>query len=285
MEICSECYPCLLKQAVDTLKIIGSNEEDKKETIKQVLTYLASAPSNLPPPYISRRVYKIVSDVTGVADPYAEVKKKSSLMVLGMLPILRERVKGAEDPIYEAFRLAIIGNIIDYGAGKSFTLEDISFFGNIPIKINHYDDFLKDLKKAKTVLYIGDNAGEVVFDLLALEVLSNLNKKVYFAVRTRPIINDVTKDDAEYVGVGRYAEIIDSGSDAPGVALDVVTPRFKSLLEEADLVISKGQGNFETLETYKRDDIYFLLRVKCEVVAKMLKANIGDIIIAKKGKI
>ncbi|MGB9667327.1 MAG: damage-control phosphatase ARMT1 family protein [Thermosulfidibacteraceae bacterium] len=285
MEIHSECYPCLVKQALDTLKIIGIDEELKKSIIVEVLVQLASSPTNYPPPYVSRRIYSICASRTGIRDPYHEIKKKSNLMVFGLLSLLRDKVKQSEDPVFEALRMTIVGNIIDYGAGRSFTLEDVSLFDRIPIAINHYDYFIEDLENSSTILYIGDNAGEIVFDRLFIEVLSNLNKKVYFAVRGKPIINDITMEDAIFVGIDRYAEIVDSGSDAPGVALDVATPRFKSLLDKADLVISKGQGNFETLENYKRDRLYFLLRVKCEVVAKILKAKIGDIIIARSDKI
>lgn len=283
MEIHSECYPCIVKQALDTLKLIPIDEETRKNIMVDVIGKLAILPTNLPPPYISRKIYAICSQRAGVKDPFYEIKRKSNLMVLGILPLLRDRVKNSEDPLFEAIKLAIVGNIIDYGAGRTFTLEDISSFDSIPIRINHYASFVEDLKDSKDILYIGDNAGEVVFDLILVELLSNLNKKVYFAVRGKPIINDVTVDDAKFVGMDRYAEIVDSGSDAPGVALDVVTDRFKDLLRNADIVISKGQGNFETLEDYKRDRLYFFLRVKCDVVARLLNANVGDIIIARKG--
>lgn len=223
----------------------------------------------MPPPYLSREFYNIISNEFGVEDPYKEIKRESNELVLRLLPELKRRVEEAKDPLFEAVRLAIIGNIIDFGASQNFTLEDIDAFEEIPITINHYQELKNDLESAKTVLYIADNAGEVVFDRLLVEQLYNMGKRIFFAVRSRPIINDATKEDALVAGIDNFAEIVDSGSDAPGIVIDKVTEKFKHLFRDVDVVISKGQGNYETLDDIPRE-VYFLLRAKCPVVASSL---------------
>ncbi len=282
MVIHSECYPCFLRQVLNACKVIGSDESEKKRVLKEVLAYLKDAPDNLPPPYLSRDVYNIISRITGVEDPYYEIKKESNRMALKLYPELKKRVKAAQDPLFEAVKIAIIGNIIDFGAGHNFTLEDIASFENIPIGINHYSYLKEDISSAKTVLYIGDNAGEVVFDRILLEELYSMGKKIFFAVRAKPIINDATVSDALEAGIQQFAEIVDSGSDGPGIVFDRVTEEFKHLFRDCDVVISKGQGNFETLEDIPRR-VYFLLRTKCDVVASILGTRLGDIVILKGG--
>ena len=283
MEINSECFPCFLKQVLNVCDVIKLKEEERKEIMREVLSYLSTASYNMPPPYLSRDVYNIISKITGVSDPYEEIKRESNKFALSLYPKLKERVKKAEDPLFEAVRLAIIGNIIDFGAAHNFSLEDIKSFESIPIGINHYDYLKKDINQAKSVLYIADNAGEVVFDRILVEELAAKGKKVFFAVRSKPIINDATFQDAVEAGIHHYAEIIDSGSDAPGILLNKVTERFKHLFRDCEVVISKGQGNFETLEDIPRR-VYFLLRTKCDVVASTLGTNLGDIVILKGGR-
>ena len=258
-------------------------EKEAKGILKKVMSFLSTAPDHFPPPYLSRDVYGIIARHVGVEDPYREIKRESNRMALKLLPELRRLVSQAEDPLFEAVRVAIVGNIIDFGASQSFTLEDLSSFGRIPIAVNHYPDLKEELEKARVVLYIGDNAGEVVFDRVLVEQLVERGKKVYFAVRSRPIINDATLEDALEAGLDALAEIVDTGSDAPGIVLEKATERFKHLFRDAHVVISKGQGNFETLEDVPRR-VYFLLRAKCPVVASKLSANIGDIVIYKGGR-
>ncbi len=258
-------------------------ENKKKKILKEVLSYLKDAPDNLPPPYLSRDVYNIISQCTGIEDPYFEIKKESNRMALKLYPKLKAKVKEASDSLFEAVKIAIIGNIIDFGAGHNFSLEDVASFENIPIGINHYQFLKEDILFGKTVLYIADNAGEIVFDRILVEELFSLGKKVFFAVRSKPIINDATIEDALEAGIQEFAEIIDSGSDGPGIILDKVTERFKHLFRDCDVIISKGQGNFETLEDIPRR-VYFLLRTKCDVVASILGTRLGDIVILKGGR-
>ncbi len=262
--------------------MLGADDAKKKALLKKVMGYLEGAPDDVPPPYLSRDVYNLISREFGVEDPYREIKRESTKRALEMLPELREFVASSQDPLFEAVRVAIIGNIIDFGTSNSFTLEDVSSFKNIPIAVNHYPELKRELERAKAVLYIGDNAGETVFDRVLVEMLSGSGKRVYYAVRSRPIINDATYEDAIEAGLDEVAEVVDSGSDGPGVVFDRVNERFKHLFRDADVVISKGQGNYETLDDVPRT-VYFLFRAKCTVVAERVGANLGDILILKGG--
>jgi uncharacterized protein with ATP-grasp and redox domains len=142
----------------------------------------------------------------------------------------------------------------------------------------HIAEFAQAVEEAEDILYLTDNAGEVVFDRLLLEQLPR--KKVTVAVRGKPVINDATMEDAEYVGLAEVARIIDNGSDAPGTILSDCSDTFRRRFERADLIISKGQGNYETLADCPRP-IYFLLQVKCPIIARDLNCQVGTAILRR----
>lgn len=136
------------------------------------------------------------------------------------------------------------------------------------------------LSTAKTVLYLGDNAGEIVLDKLFIETLMHPN--LYFAVRGAPVINDATLDDAQYVGIDAVADVISNGYDAPSTIVDRCSPQFQELFNKADVIISKGQGNLEGLLEKTDKQVYFLLMVKCDVIAEALGVKKGDFVVRKQ---
>lgn len=187
-------------------------------------------------------------------------------------------VRESEDPLLTAIRVTIAGNIIDFGVGEEFNLEKtLHHTMKEDFAILDYQDFKDDTKNTETILYIGDNAGETVFDRVLIE---EINSDVYYAVREVPIINDATFEDAIKSGIGEVARIISSGSDAPGTILERCNQRFLELFYKSDFVISKGQRNYETLSDADRD-IYFLLKVKCPVIAKDIGVEDQSIILLK----
>lgn len=279
MRIHPECYPCLVRQAYTTLGLITQDEILQEKVIKEIMGKLATYQGSDPPPMVSRIVYGTIAQMTGVEDPYQEKKRESNRMALELYPHLKEMVKRSSDPLFTAVRVAIVGNIIDFGVGRSFELEGLEAIEALDLAINHYPSFKEEYESARTILVIGDNAGEVVFDRVMIEEFRG--KEVYYAVRSGPIINDVTLKDALEVGMNEVATVIESGSWAPGTLMDEVSPRFMELFMGADMVISKGQGNFETLDDAPRD-IFFCLRAKCDVVARLLGVNIGDTLLIKR---
>ena len=198
-----------------------------------------------------------------------------------MYPKLKNIVLKSKHPLETAVRIAIAGNIIDFGVTNNFNIDKaVSNALNEDLKVNDYNKFKKKLSKAKTVLYLADNAGEIVFDRILIETINSIyNPKVYVAVKSMPVINDAVYKDAKKAGLCNIADVISSGCDAPGTVLSLSTNKFKHLFNNSDIIISKGQGNFETLYRCYNKNIFYLFKVKCAVVAKYLKSNIHDTVL------
>lgn len=271
-----DCIPCFVKQALFAARAAVDDEKKIKEVLDKIGMFISDVPLHHSPPETSRKTYRIVREVTGVDDPFAELKAQSLKKALALYTRLKKRVAVSEDPLETAVRLAIAGNVIDFGANPDFELEtDIQAILETEPVINHYETFKKKLATAHEILYIGDNAGETVFDKILLEVMA---KPVVYVVRERPIINDATLQDAVNSGLHEVAKVVSSGWDGPGVSLTSGSGVFLSHYKNADLIISKGQGNYETLSTQQRP-IFHLLMAKCPVIARNLGVKQGDTVI------
>ncbi|MFH1683662.1 MAG: ARMT1-like domain-containing protein, partial [Candidatus Margulisiibacteriota bacterium] len=199
---------------------------------------------------------------------------------LELYPYLKKVVKKAKDPLLMAIRLAIAGNIIDYGALAEFDIrKTVKEVLKKKFAVSDYKRFKKDLKKAKLLLYVGDNAGEIVFDKVLIEELIK-HVEIVFAVKSKPVLNDVLMADAKMVGMDKVVRVIPSGSDHAGTTVSKGTKEFKKLYRKADIVIAKGQGNFETMDQ-ERQNIYFLLKTKCPCLARAFGLRAGDIILKR----
>lgn len=189
---------------------------------------------------------------------------------------MKEKLRNSEDSLETAIRIAIAGNVIDMGIGKSFNIfEDLEKILVQDFGIFHLEQFKDKLSRVESILYLGDNAGESVFDRILIE---ELGKDVVYVVRDSPVLNDVTYEDAVDSGLGEVSEIISSGSNAPGTILKKCKPDFIERFNQAEMIISKGQGNYETLSETKQS-IFFLLKTKCKVIARDLQVKEGDIIL------
>ncbi len=223
-------------------------------------------------------VYKSIYHITKVKDPFKKIKKSTTRKLLKMYPEFKKKIKKSQDPLYTALKFAALANAIDLGANPDFNLnKELKNFGGKDFDVCEYSEFKKALKKAKNILYIADNAGETVFDRLLIE---ELNRPVKYAVRADPIINDATSEDAQDAGLDKVAEIISSGCEAPGTILRLCSLEFKKVFARADLIISKGQGNYETLSNLKRL-IFFLLKLKCPVIARDMGIPFGSVVLIK----
>jgi uncharacterized protein with ATP-grasp and redox domains len=218
----------------------------------------------------------MIYQLSNNSDPYREIKKRCTENLLALYTQLRTYIVSSKDSLYTALTFAAVANAIDLGADHNFDFNNtINALFYREFDISKYSEFKKTLKKAKRILYIADNAGETVLDKLLIE---QLNKPVIYAVRSKPIINDATIDDARHAGIDSIAEVISSGCDAPGTILKLCTTQFKKNFWSADMVISKGQGNYETLSDLNRP-IFFLLQLKCSVVARNLRLKRGSTIL------
>jgi len=250
--------------------------------LKDVSVYLSQASFDVTPSEIGLGVYCIISRRTGVEDPYKEIKEKCVQQALSLYPELKKLIEASEDRLMTAVRLSSAGNVIDFGTNSSFDLkQELETILSQDFAVNHYEEFRRALKKAQNIVYIADNAGETVFDRLLIE---EINKPVIYVVREKPIINDATRDDAQLSGLDKVSEIMSSGCDAPGNILKFCSDEFLKIYGSADLVISKGQGNYEALSDEEKP-IFFLLKAKCQVVARDLGVREGSIILAEARKV
>ena len=269
-----ECFPCFLNQAIRAGNLLGIKPNKQWKILKEVLAYLQEIDVADPPPKNAVRLYDIVARYCGHYDPYGPLKKTATRDALALYPQLKERVRQCDDPLFASLKLAVAGNVIDYGVASNFDLEsELDAIMDAVFVRWDYFSFKERLQGAGWILYIGDNAGESVFDRLLIE---ELKKPVTYVVRGGPIINDVTVEDAREAGLHQVSKIVTSGLRMPGIDLDECSREFESLYRSAPLVISKGQGNFETLTPPDRE-IFFMFKIKCEVVARFLSCPVGGL--------
>ena len=271
-----DCIPCFMEQALRAGRIATSDEKIIKELLDRIGSMIKDFPLENTPPETGIIIYNMVREITGVSDPYAEIKKKNIQESLELYPEMKEIVHRSEDKLLTAIKLSVAGNVIDLGVGKKYNL--ISEVKNIlkqNFAISHFSQFTTCLDKARSILYLGDNAGESVFDKLLIE---ELQRPVTYVVREVPIINDVTTKDAIDSGLEEVAEIISSGSSAPATILALCNKAFIEKFNASDMVISKGQGNYEGLSGVDRT-VFFLLKAKCHVIANDIGVKEDDIVL------
>lgn len=259
-----ECFPCFLKQILRTGKILGMDQASIWHLLKKGGVILSDMNIENPPPANAVAIYDMISEKSQTRDPFQQLKEQSTDHALGLYPGLKKSIESQADPLATAVKYAACGNVIDYGVGSTYDIErEIENIFQQEFHVWEYDVFVSRLDQASWVLYLGDNCGETVFDRLLIETLE---KPVTFVTRDEPIINDVTIEDARRAGLDKVCKVISSGCRAPGIIIEDTSEEFRRLYEDAPLVISKGQGNFETLCDEPRE-IFFLFKVKCQVVA------------------
>jgi len=268
-----DCIPCFFKQALEAARKAGASVKVQKKILDELAGILPKIYLTSSPPEIGKIIYALVSEISGKKDPFFKEKKRSNELALGIYDKLSKRIDSSGDKLLLAVELAIAGNIIDYGVKNSLNVdEELAKILNEEKKvikkeskaIFDYTRFKSVLKHSKNILYLADNAGEVVFDRILIEQIKRMgeDKQIIYAVKEKPVINDALKRDAKDCGIGKVARIVSSGSDAPGTVLSLCSKDFLSMYREADMVISKGQGNFEALSKTKRP-VFFLFMAKC----------------------
>lgn len=275
------CFFCFARAFERLLEKENLSPEVKKQFAGDMFALLNGVKNDLSVPALSRELHMLLKQYSNNPDPYKEVKKQSNDLVLAMYPELKAKVFCSVDQFDSALRLAIAGNIIDFGISNDFDLQaTIEKVLNSDFAIDDSIELKQALLKAKTVLYLGDNCGEMVFDKLFIETIMHPN--LIYAVRGAPVINDATLEDAKNVGMDIVADIISNGYDAPSTILEQCSAEFLSVFKRADVIISKGQGNLEGLLGKTKKEVYFLLMVKCEVIADILNVKKGDFVIKKQ---
>lgn len=281
MKTYNDCIPCLVRQALDAARFVTADEKIHQTVLKKSLAAMAVMDMNQSPPMMARLIQAVIAEVTGNKDPYKKVKKQCNTFCLDQLEGLRAMVERSEAPLETAIRLSIAGNIIDFGAFSSIDTQTISdtIDSAMANKVTgDMDSLLDRLTSADTILWIADNAGEIVFDRLVLEQMDT--DRVVFVVRGGAALNDATLEDAVGTGITDLVTTIDSGVAIPGTVLDMCSSVFLKAFDRAGLIIAKGQGNYETLP---HDDgrIFFLFKAKCPVVAESAGVNLNDMVVRK----
>lgn len=281
MNVVLDCIPCYLKQAMNTLAQTELAEDKAREVMHEILPLIPQLDPKGTPAENSTIILWKINELLGMNDPFARAKSESNELALKLLPYLRERIQKSNDPLYTALQVSVAGNIIDMGIFKDFDVET-SLQEALEKKFarDEYSSFRAQLKEARHVMILGDNSGEIAFDILLAEQLKNLGVMVTYVVKDRPILNDATREDAERVGMAEVASVMTNGSGFLGTVLKDCSEEFKKAFAKADLVISKGQANYESLESTREagSKTYFLLRAKCEVVAKSLGVKLGEMV-------
>lgn len=278
-----DCYPCLLKVGLTAGRKASASEAQQIAIMHRSLDILRSIDPTLTPPEIAYLILKIAAEVTGNDDPYREDKRKSTEQALELYPRLKKLVTEADDPLDTAIRISIAGNIIDFAAADDFDL-----WGTVervlaaPYAVDNRPAFMETLDRANDILYLADNAGETVFDRLLIETLNaEYGKPVTYVVKSGPILNDATLEDAVQADLDKAAAaVIETGSDTQGTILSRCSTAFRERFDQADMVIAKGQANYETLNE-AGGRVFLLLQAKCPVLGRDAGAPVGGVILSQ----
>jgi len=276
MNLKPDCLSCLLNQSLRVTKHLNLDEKTSQKMMKIASASIAKY-GEVSPPVAAADLYPKLGAVIENDDVYKELKELSTKEAMKLLPKVQKEVHSVSD----ALKSAVAGNVIDFATPNHFDLTtEFEKVFDTDFTIDNEKDFLAKLKKAETFMIIGDNVGEHVFDKLLLETLSTEypNLKLYYAVRGKPIINDVTLLEAKEIGIDTVCNLVDSGVDTAGLAYEYASKKFMKLYNSVDLIIAKGMGNYECLEGVKDERIFHLFKVKCDVVSTDVGAELGSLI-------
>ncbi len=281
MKASLDCIPCLVRQALDAARMASPDPLVHKRVLCEMLRWTGEMDMDEPPPILGQRFHRWLREITGIEDPYRSAKDRFNRLALSLLPDLRATIKAAQDPLAMAVCIAIAGNVIDMGTNGNLTESEVrkSIDEVLAEPLTGIENgFRQAIAEAQDILYLADNTGEIAFDRLLIEQLSP--PRVTLALRGSPVINDATLTDARYVGLHEIVKVIDNGSDAPGTVLEDCSPEFVRRFTEADLILAKGQGNFETLNDEPRN-IFSLFKAKCPVIAAHVGVPVGTYVLAQ----
>ncbi len=281
MKIDEACVGCIINQSLKVAETIGASKPLQNTLVSTVEKMSEDFSFELSPPEIAADVYEKMAQIAHKEDLYDEVKELSTQKALSFIPLLKEQLRTSENKLLTATKIAVAGNVIDLAAEVEFDLEEeLSKIFHTEFSHNDFEKLTHTLQRAKKVVVLGDNVGEHIFDYLYIETLQELYPQIHFSymVRGNPIINDVTLKEAKEAGFDKLCELVDSGVNTPGFTYNRANTYAQELFDGADLVISKGMGNYECLTPSHKKGICFLLKVKCNVVASSLGQELGDIV-------
>ena len=279
MKTLLECVPCFARQALDAITEAVEDPARREVLLRRLLREIAEGDWTGSPPAMAQRLHRSIREALGDPDPYRAIKDRMNQMAASLVPAMRTRIENHPDPRESAVRVAIGGNLLDVGAKTQIAAEDLpahlETIWTQPLR-GDLDGFFQAVEQAHCILYLADNAGEIFFDKLLIERLPA--EKITLFVRGLPVLNDATVKDAASAGLPEIVPVLGNGSDAPGTILEDCSDEFRGWFDRADLVIAKGQGNYETLSEVDKN-IYFLFTVKCPLVSAQIGEPVGSLVV------
>ncbi|MBE5979539.1 MAG: DUF89 family protein [Paenibacillaceae bacterium] len=276
MELLIDCIPCLLRQSLEAARIATDQKEIHNKIMKDTIKLLSDYDKYKNSPQLAKEIHNLVKNETGNPDPYQQIKNRDLQAAKDLYPLLKDFMKRKENSVYWALKVAAVGNNLDAAVYNNPELEKIiSRELEKEFTICDLEIFTQKLQQAKNILIIGDNTGETIFDRVMLE--SFPHAAITYGVRNEPIINDVTEKEAIDSGLNKVSRVISTGCESPGTILNDCSPEFLDIYERSDVIISKGQGNFEALSGEK-GNLFFLLKAKCPAIAGKFQVKINDYI-------
>ena len=270
-----------MRQALDAARMTTDDESVHEEVLRRVAHEISEMDMGLSPPVMGQRIHRLIRELTGDPDPYRAAKEYTNRLAMALYPEISNRVRTASDPLEMAVRTAIAGNIFDFAIDSRIRDEKFRHTMEGAATAPLHGDvaaFFREAAAAESILYLADNAGEIVFDRVLIEHLGP--RRVTVVVRGRPVLNDALRADAEAAGLTGLVEILDNGSDAPGTILEDCTEAFRSRFMNAGMLVAKGQGNYETLSDAPRP-VWFVLMAKCEVIARHIGCEPGSFVLQR----
>lgn len=281
-----ECLNCNRTILNKLNQIISIANQDNKYLNNYVHDYLSGIDLSLKNPYVMGNLYGYIYDYLKVKDPYADIKKNYNQYVLSMSTDIYNYINQSANPLLTSLQCAIKGNLIDFGANHTFSKDLLKklIFDDIELAIDDSNELFNKLNISNSLLYLCDNCGEIILDLIFIDYIHKFypDLNIYMHVRSHPIINDICKDDIELLDIPDYIHVTDSGFRSPGVLYEYSTDEFKQLFDSADVIISKGQGNFEGLNDISKEHLYFLFMSKCEIISNIINAENMSVVCKKQ---
>jgi uncharacterized protein with ATP-grasp and redox domains len=280
MKAHADCVPCVFRQVLRAARRVTDDEEALLAVLGRAMEEVGRRLRGSTPADLTTAALAIVGDYFGVSDLYADERRHTNQVMLGLEPELRKLIARSSDPLRTALRLSAAANMIDFGI-----TDDVDVHAAIEtalaaaLAVDHTDRLVEDLARSRQLLLVADNAGEIVADKLLLETIGHTN--AWVAVRGAPLLNDATVAEAEEAGLDAVATIISNGSERLGTVLEACSGAFQRCFAEADVILSKGQANYESLEHLDRE-IYFIMTAKCDLVARQLGVRLGDVVVARR---
>ena len=277
MKINSFCLACLINMQESQVRKFD-DEEKKMDYMREILAFLSSCDPDLSAPALVKPLSRIYEKYWGKRDSMEEVKQEFNDYLLSMEKELEAQIRNHPDPLEAALCYARTGNYIDYAAVKDITkeklLELFESQGSAGLEKEMYRRFLDDLEHASSLVWLTDNCGEIVLDKIAMKILREqyTDVKVTAIVRGEPVVNDADMEAARYVGLDRIVNVTGNGSGIAGTDLADISEEAEQLIRNADLIVSKGQGNFETIHGCGLN-IYYLFLCKCDWFVQKFQAE------------